>query len=66
MHSGGSGSGCSAATVAGHVMKMFEKKRLRDVLYIATGALMSPASVQQGRSIPGIAHLIHISAERGK
>ena len=46
-------------------MKRFEKKELSDVLYIATGALMSPASVQQGRSIPGIAHLVRISAERG-
>jgi stage V sporulation protein AD len=65
MHAGGSGCGCSAATVAGHIMKRFEKKELSEVLYIATGALMSPASVQQGRSIPGIAHLVHISAERG-
>lgn len=65
MHSGGSGCGCSAATVAGHIMKRFRKKELSDMLYIATGALMSPASVQQGRSIPGIAHLVRISAERG-
>jgi stage V sporulation protein AD len=65
MHAGGSGCGCSAATVAGHIMKRFEKKELSDVLYVATGALMSPSSVQQGRSIPGIAHLVRISAERG-
>jgi stage V sporulation protein AD len=65
MHAGGSGCGCSAATVAGHIMKQFERKELSDVLYVATGALMSPASVQQGRSIPGIAHLVRISAERG-
>ncbi|MBQ8448781.1 MAG: stage V sporulation protein AD [Clostridia bacterium] len=66
MHSGGSGCGCSAATVAGYIMKRFEKKELCNVLYIATGALMSPASLQQGRSIPGIAHLVRISAERGE
>ena len=66
VHSGGSGCGCSAATVAGYIMKHFEKKELCDVLYIATGALMSPASLQQGRSIPGIAHLVRISAERGE
>lgn len=64
MHAGGSGCGCSAAVMAGHIMKRFEKGSLRDMLYIATGALMSPASLQQGRSIPGIAHLVRISAER--
>jgi stage V sporulation protein AD len=65
MHAGGSGCGCSASVMAGHIMKRFEKGSVRDMLYIATGALMSPASVQQGRSIPGIAHLGRISAERG-
>ena len=64
MHAGGSGCGCSAAVMAGHIMKRFEKGTLRNMLYIATGALMSPASLQQGRSIPGIAHLLRISAER--
>ncbi len=66
MHAGGSGCGCSASVVAGHLMKRFEKSTLRDILYIATGALMSPASLQQGRSIPGIAHLVRICAERDK
>ena len=31
----------------------------KNILFIATGALMSPTSVQQGESIPGVAHLIH-------
>ena len=34
---------------------------LRDVLFIATGALMSPASLQQGLTIPGIAHLVRFT-----
>ena len=63
MHSGGSGCGCSAAVVCGHIMKRFEKGMLRNVLYIATGALMSPSSIQQGLSIPGIAHLIRLEAD---
>ena len=66
MHSGGSGCGCSASVIAGHIMKRFEKKTVHDVLYIATGALMSPASLQQGRSIPGIAHLVRICDSREK
>jgi len=35
-------------------------RRFRNVLFIATGALMSPTSGFQGESIPGIAHLVHI------
>ncbi|MFR5890581.1 MAG: hypothetical protein ACLUFM_06355 [Lachnospiraceae bacterium] len=38
---------------------------LNEVLFMATGALMSPTSVQQGESIPGIAHLIHLSTRKG-
>lgn len=64
MHAGGSGCGCSASVVSGNIMKRFEKGELHDVLYIATGALMSPASLQQGRSIPGIAHLVRICDNR--
>lgn len=62
MHSGGSGCGCSASVVCGNIMKRFEKGTLHDILYIATGALMSPSSLQQGLSIPGIAHLVRLEA----
>ena len=34
---------------------------LKDVLFMATGALMSTTAVQQGESIPGIAHLVWLS-----
>ena len=63
MHAGGSGCGCSAAVICGHIMKRFEKGELSDVLYIATGALMSPSTSKQGLSIPGIAHLVRIKLE---
>ncbi len=66
MHAGGSGCGCSASVIAGHIMKRFEKGYIHDILYVATGALMSPASIQQGRSIPGIAHLVRICDSRSK
>ena len=35
--------------------------RLKDILFLGTGALMSPMSIQQGQSIPGIAHLVRIT-----
>ena len=31
------------------------------LLFCGTGALLSPTSTQQGESIPGIAHLLHLS-----
>jgi stage V sporulation protein AD len=60
MHSGGSGCGCSAVVFAAHIYDELCKGNLHNVLFVGTGALMSPTSVQQGLSIPGIAHLIHI------
>ena len=64
VHCGGSGCGCSASVMAGHIMKRFAEGELHDVLYLATGALMSPSALQQGNTIPGIAHLVHISSQK--
>lgn len=60
MHSGGSGCGCSAVVFASYIYDQLKTGKLKNILFIGTGALMSPSSVQQGRSIPGIAHLVHI------
>ena len=64
MHAGGSGCGCSGAVLCTHILPKLKSGQWHDVLYVATGAMMSPSSVQQGLSIPGIAHLIHISSEK--
>lgn len=61
VHAGGSGCGCSASVLCSYVLQSLKAGKLREVLFIATGALMSPTSVQQGESIPGIAHLVHLS-----
>ena len=65
VHAGGSGSGCSASMMCGHFFKRIQSGELKRVLYCATGALMSPTVVQQGGSIPGIAHCVEISSEAG-
>lgn len=59
--SGGSGCGCSAVVLASYVMNLFEHKKIQNVLFVGTGALLSAGSVLQKQSIPGIAHLVHIS-----
>jgi stage V sporulation protein AD len=62
-HAGGSGCGCSAAILASHFIPRLERGEISDILAIGTGAMMSPASIQQGQAIPAIAHLIHLSHE---
>ncbi len=59
-HSGGSGCGCSAVTLAGYLYQEMKKGRYNNVLFVGTGALLSTTSAQQGESIPGIAHGIAI------
>lgn len=61
VHAGGSGCGCSASVLCGHILKEIQQGHLKNVLFTATGALMSPTVIQQGESILGIAHSVHIS-----
>ncbi len=53
---GGSGCGCSATIFNSYIMDKLKKGEYKKVLYIATGALLSPTSCQQGESVPGVAH----------
>lgn len=59
-HAGGSGCGCSATVFAGFLYQQLVKGDLERILFIPTGALLSPTSVQQGESIPCIAHAVSI------
>ena len=59
---GASGCGCSAPVLCGHLLKRMEQGELGDILFCATGALMSPTSQQQGQSIPGVCHVVHLTA----
>lgn len=63
VNAGGSGCGCSASVLCADILPKIQNGELNDVLFIATGALMSPTSVQQGESIPGIAHLVYLSSQ---
>ncbi len=62
-HSGGSGCGCIASVVSGHFYKLLLEKKAKNILAVATGALLNPNSVFQKKSIPAIAHAIHLSTE---
>ena len=55
---GGSGCACAALGILGYAIKEMCQGKYRRVLAVATGALFSPLSYQQGDSIGGIAHAI--------
>lgn len=60
VHAGGSGCGCCGSVLCGHILKKVENSELQNILVMATGALLSPTSIQQNESIPCIAHLVNI------
>ncbi|WP_028988135.1 stage V sporulation protein AD [Thermicanus aegyptius] len=57
---GGSGAACSATVFYGHILKEMRQGRLKKVLMVATGALLSPVTYQQKESVPGIAHAVAV------
>lgn len=63
VHAGGSGCGCSASVLCSFIMHRFEECDFKNILFMSTGALMSPTSMFQGESIPGIAHLLNIRTD---
>ena len=60
VHSGGSGCGCSAITLCGHLLDKLKRGKLKHILFCGTGALLSPTSTQQGLPIPGVCHAVSI------
>ncbi len=60
---GGSGSGCSAAVLYGHLLNEMKKGKYKRILCVATGALLSPLSYQQKETIPCIAHAVAIGID---
>lgn len=53
---GGSGCASSAIVTYGYIMQQLKENKLKKVLIVATGALLSPTLVQQKDTIPCIAH----------
>ena len=64
VHAGGSGCGCSAGVLCSRILRQLEQGELRRILFVATGSLHSPTSVQQGIPISGIAHALWLEHQR--
>lgn len=60
VHAGGSGCGCCASVLCSKILGDMASGILNNILFIATGALLSTTSSQQGKSIPSIAHLVNL------
>ena len=65
-HCGGSGCGCAASMLCAHLLPKIAGGELKRVLFLATGALLSPTSSMQGESIPGVAHAVVLEHRKGK
>jgi len=61
IHAGGSGCACSALVFNTYILNLFNVNSIKDILFIGTGALLSPSSYLQKKPIPSIAHLLRIT-----
>ncbi len=57
-HAGGSGCGCSATVLSAYVLPEMRTGKYKKVIFVASGAMMSPDMIKQGESIPAIGHLL--------
>ena len=57
---GGSGIVCSALVVYSYIIDLMKTKKLKRVLFLATGALFSPISVYQKENINSICHAVSL------
>lgn len=62
VQAGASGSACSAIVTYGHFLNRMIRGEFNKILFVATGSLHSPLSIQQSDAIPCIAHAVSIEA----
>ena len=62
VHAGGSGPVCSALVVYSYIYELMKKRKLKRVLFLATGALFSPLLLYQKENINSICHAISLEA----
>ena len=65
VHGGGSGCGCSAVVLSADILPKIKRGELSRVLFMATGAMMSPDSLKQGEKVLAVAHLLEIEHTSG-
>jgi stage V sporulation protein AD len=63
VHSGGSGCACCGSVLCSKILNDLRYGKLKRVLVVATGALLSSISTLQGETIPSVAHGILLTGE---
>ena len=64
IHAGASGCGCSASLLAAHYLPLLQIGGLQKILFLSTGAIMSPGSLMQGGGIYGVAPVLLLESPR--
>ncbi len=62
-NAGGSGCGCAATVLSAAILPKLRNGEWKRVVFMPTGALLSRVSFNEGKTIPGISHLIVLEAE---
>lgn len=62
VHAGASGAGCAASMLAGFFVPRLRSNEYKNIIFAATGALLSPTMSQQGETIPAISHALWLSS----
>ncbi|MBR6101030.1 MAG: stage V sporulation protein AD [Ruminococcus sp.] len=65
VHAGASGAGCAASMLCGYFVPRLRSGEFKNILFAATGALLSPTVNAQGESIPAISHTVWLSFDAG-
>ena len=60
---GGSGCGCAATVLSAYFLPRLWKGEWKRMLFVPTGALLSPTSFHEGENVPGIAHGVLLERE---
>ncbi|WP_033829514.1 stage V sporulation protein AD [Bacillus andreraoultii] len=64
VNAGASGAASSSTVIYGHLLKQMKYGFYKKILCVATGALLSPMTVQQKETIPCIAHAVAIEMNK--
>ena len=62
VYAGGSGPACIPLVVYGYIFDKMKKGKLKRVLMVATGALLSQTIVNEKQTIPAISHAVELEA----
>ena len=64
IYQGGSGCACSAMVTMGYLYNQLINRKMKRILVVSTGALLSPMMTFQKDTIPCIAHAISLEVDK--